>query len=97
MGNGSDVNKVITFKCYNNIEEKQFTAINQSLIFIPEVIKGTPVNPYSINLVQKVTALNNDVDIKIEIYPNPVKKVLHVIAMFSESNSLIYLIQWGVN
>ncbi|MEI6752806.1 MAG: BACON domain-containing carbohydrate-binding protein, partial [Paludibacter sp.] len=77
-GNGLDVNKAITFKCYNNIEEKQFTAINQSLIFIPEVIKGTPVNPYSINLVQKVTALNNDIDTKIEIYPNPVKKVLHV-------------------
>ncbi|MFZ4724233.1 MAG: BACON domain-containing protein [Paludibacter sp.] len=78
LGNAPDVNQVVTFRCYNKTEIKQFIATNHSLIFIPEAIKGTPVNPYSINLVQKVTALNNNVESRIEIYPNPVKKLLHL-------------------
>ena len=64
--------------CYNKTENRQFTATNHSVLFIPEVIKGSPVNPYSINLVQKVTDTGNPMLDNLKIYPNPVHNTLYL-------------------
>jgi len=74
-GNTEDVNKEITFKSFNPADNQELTAINQSLLFAPDNITGTPANPYPINYVISGN-IEQNMD-KLKVYPNPVIDVLH--------------------
>jgi len=74
-GNIEDVNKKITFKSFNTINNQELSFSDQSLSYVPDNIVGTPASPYKINFV---LAGNNEVNIdNLKLYPNPVSDVLH--------------------
>jgi hypothetical protein len=74
-GNTVDVNKKITFKSFNTINNQELSLSDQSLSYVPDNIIGTPASPYKINfIVAGNTEMNMD---KLKLYPNPVTDVLH--------------------
>jgi len=74
-GNVEDVNKKITFKSFNTINNQELSTSEQSLTYLPDNIVGSPVSPYQINFV---VAGFNDVNMdKLKLYPNPVSNVLY--------------------
>lgn len=70
-GGSMDANKLITFKSYNSIANKQFGAVNGSLAFIPDKRMGTSSNPYIINFVETFSNVENLKEMSLNIYPNP--------------------------
>ncbi len=74
-GNLDDINKKITFKSFNTINNQELSTSEQSLTYMPDNIVGSTVSPYQINFV---VAGFNDVNMdKLKLYPNPVSNVLH--------------------
>jgi hypothetical protein len=82
-GNAEDVNKIVTFRCFNKTNNAELTATNASLVFMPGTINGSISAPYITSFVEKVTAVDREVKLKVRLYPNPVKEVLHI-----ESNAV---------
>jgi len=52
-GNKDDMNKNVTFKSFNQLNNIQLAATNTALTFMPESRSGSPANPYTINFVQE--------------------------------------------
>jgi hypothetical protein len=77
-GNGDDINKTITFKSYDPTSTTELTAINSSLIFMPENITGSAVNPYAINFSKKITGVDNFLENKVVVYPNPITEAFRI-------------------
>jgi hypothetical protein len=51
-GNKDDMNKNVTFKSLNQLNNIQLPATNTTLAFMPESRTGSPANPYAVNFVQ---------------------------------------------
>jgi len=77
-GNGDDINKTITFKSYDPTSTTELTAINSSLIFMPENITGSAVNPYTINFSKKITGVDNFLENQVDVYPNPITEAFRI-------------------
>lgn len=76
-GNASDLNKKITFKCYDPTSGKEIIAADKTLGFIPDNIVGSSANPFVINFSTTVTGeQKNDLN-QHNIYPNPVVNTLY--------------------
>jgi len=74
-GNLEDVNKKVSFKIYNPVNNQEVTIENSTVSFVPDNIVGTPGNPYNIN--SSVTGNENLSTEMLRVYPNPVVDVIH--------------------
>ena len=75
-GNPSDFNKKITVKGYNSSNDQELTSVDESILFIPDNIIGTPANPHRVSFISTGLDLVNNKNLKL--YPNPVNDILHV-------------------
>jgi len=76
-GNTSDLNKKVIFKSYDVANNKEYTASDNVLDFVPDNIVGNAANPYTINFN---TVNSNPSGLfmgKKAIYPNPVVNTLN--------------------
>ena len=77
-GNATDVNKKLTFRSFNSAENIELIADNKEVMFVPDNIIGTGMNPYEVKFSRIYTGNNADKNSLIKVYPNLVDNQLFV-------------------
>lgn len=76
-GGNADMNKKITFKCFNPITNIEYIAEENTLLYVPDKIVGSTLSPYVIGLNSNATDISQIELVNPVIYPNPVVDVLN--------------------
>ena len=69
---GEQAGVPVTFKYYDSSLNKEYQ-IKEKIEFSPDVLKGTPDNPFVMNIVMEDAA-----ELNITAYPKPVKDILNI-------------------
>jgi hypothetical protein len=72
----------VVFKYFDGSDNKEYQ-ITENTDFVNDQILGSTTTPYSVNLIgfTKCTSTgvaSNDLDLKVEIYPNPFSKLINI-------------------
>ena len=74
-GNG---NETITFRTFDHTTGIEHTVTNAPFQFIQNAMIGTPVEPYTIQLLQGSVGITQTTSSKVSVHPNPARKELFI-------------------
>jgi len=77
-GSAADINKTISFKSIDLIDNKEYNSSNSTVRFSPNNIVGSPNNPLKIDFAKKITLQKKTNLFELSVYPNPVTNAFRI-------------------